>query len=183
MKLIWPVLIWGVCACAEPQPVARGPEGTPSSAPEAAPSVRPAAGQPGPDVSSAPQPEPRARDAAVPALSSPNPLAPKTRDAGSAETDASADDPRTRALRAIALSAQACHAKHTPGVPGKLVLLLERDGDGRVTRASLLREASDKALLTDALERCVVEAAKREKLPAPIGSDDGEIRIPLTFTP
>ena len=123
------------------------------------------------------------RDAGALPLSTPNPIAHRAADAAVTDDAGSNEDPRTRALRRIAENAQACHARYTAGVAGKLVLRLSRASDGKVQSASLVREDSSKALLVDVLERCVLDGAKRETLPAPISEDENEMQIPLTFTP
>jgi hypothetical protein len=54
--------------------------------------------------------------------------------------------------------------------------------DGSVSGASVDRGASDEALASSDFERCLLDAARKQKLPAP-SSDDVELELPLAFEP
>jgi hypothetical protein len=178
VRHFWPWLALGLVACAEQQAPPAEPESDPRPPAESA-GVTPVATTPKPTPPVVAQP----RDAGVPPLSTPNAIAPVQTSSAAHEDAGGNEDPRTRALRRIAENAQTCHARHTAGVAGTLVLRISRASDGKVRSATLDRDATSKALLVDALERCVIEGAKRETLPAPSSEDDSEMQIPLTFTP
>lgn len=91
-------------------------------------------------------------------------------------------DGETGALAAIGRAAQECHAKHLPSASGKLVLRLKLSSSGSVAGAEVDRASSEKALTHPAFERCVLEAARRQTLPAPSG-DDVQLELPLAFEP
>jgi hypothetical protein len=178
VRVVWlfPIVVLG--SCAEPGPAPRGPETFGREAPPT-PGAPPAASAPPTATTARPAPD----AGAPPPSRTPNALAPTVADAGAAEGDARDEDPRTRALRRIATAAQTCHARHTPGVAGKLVLRLLRDREGKVESASLIAESSTRALLDAKLERCVLDAAKAERLPSPDSEEESEIQIPLSFNP
>jgi len=122
-------------------------------------------------------------DPPPPPLSSPNAPAART-DAGTdaAVIDVAHDDPRTRALSALGRAAQECHARFVPTASGKLVLRLKLKLDGGVSAASIDRTASDTALANGDFERCLLDVARKQMLPAP-DSDDVELELPLAFEP
>lgn len=122
-------------------------------------------------------------DPPPPPLSSPNaPAARADAGADAAAIDTAHGDPRTRALSALGRAAQACHAQFVPTASGKLVLRLNLKLDGSVSAASIDRAASDKALANGDFERCLLDVARKQMLPAP-DSDDVELELPLGFEP
>ena len=92
------------------------------------------------------------------------------------------DDPRTAAIRRIAVGARTCYTKHAAGNKGKLMLRIALGDDGRVSNAAIIAAESTAALQTDPFQKCVLDAARHEKFPAP-KTDDEELELPLSFAP
>lgn len=160
-----------LAACAEPPPP-RAPEPRPEPAPSA-----PASAAPAP-----PSAAPRAESPAVaapPPLSSPNAPAVKT---DSKEPEAPAGEPRTAGIRRIGVAAQDCHARHAPGIRGRLTLRIAPDQSGAVKSAGVIRAKSSRELALPAFETCVLDAVKKERL-SPGRDEDDELELPLTFEP
>lgn len=169
------VLFLSACAPAQPpedpaenQPVADAPAPTPPMTSETPPSNTAT------PVATTATPKP------VPPLSSPNATAkpsPTTDDAG-----APTGDPRTEALRRVGVIGQRCHEKNTPGVNGDLTLEIALGADGAIQKARVIKDRSTAALVGGALERCILDAVKKEKFP-PQRSEDVVLDVPLSFKP
>ena len=166
-------------ACAETP--GRAPAEPPAAEPVAAAS--PSAASPPARAEIHPPPSVEtARDAAVPPLKTPNPLA-TDQDAGTAPTSVTPnEDARTAAIRRVGQIGQTCQARHASGVGGKLVLRVSLSAEGKVKATNVARDASTKALLSEALIKCVVDGARTVVFPAP-RDDDTEIELPIQFAP
>ncbi|MBK7585429.1 MAG: hypothetical protein IPI67_35210 [Myxococcales bacterium] len=170
------VVLW-LAACAE-QP-ASPPESAPRPPVATAPTSAPAA----PPVSTASSPAPpNAADASPPPLSTPNALALPTDDAGPEAAPLNLGSSRTQALRRIAVHAQNCHARHAPGIKGRLTLRVTPDSSGAVAKLSIDKSKTSAELRLAAFESCVLDAVKKETL-WPARDADDQVELPLTFDP